>query len=454
LRAAIKNSEKFEDDGVVAAYEERSRSADQFEADLGNYSLGFIASLQDREEQALEFYARVTDQRFPYLQNSVGFVYMKKDNFARAERHFKKAIEIEDNIGSAYSNLSGVYVKTKNTESLRELIDDESAAMFIGHHIKRKFFFQTKQLVPYSRMLIKKSSFTTLSLIGGVLTLLVWLIYLIRVDVFEREQPIHIVFALMLGGVFTMLATPLYDVYSEVFGFDLSGGALHELLYCIFAIGFIEETVKIIPFLILLRFRTIVNESTDYIVYASLVALSFAFLENLLYFYPDNFEAITPRLLTANILHMAFTSFIAFAVLYAEQKKRSVVLYFAMGFIVAAVAHGLYDFFLLTESAWSEFKILSIAIAVWCIAFYARALYEALSWSEFKHSSDTEIRSVEYLLVAIMLVVAYQFVATAITFGAKNANLSLLVVLLVLLWAGFYILSTLGNFRILKDKSQ
>ena len=53
-----------------------------------------------------------------------------------------------------------------------------------------------------------------------------------------------------------------------------------------------------------------------------------------------------------------------------------------------------------------------------------------------------------------MLVVAYQFVATAMRFGAENANMGLVLILILLMWFGAYILGTLGNFRILKVKNE
>ena len=450
LRVSV-NSVGDIDDEVINEYYELSQLSDSDKTDLGNYALGFIAILQDNENKALELYAKVENRAFPYLQNSIGYAYLELENYQQAEAHFRTSIEIEDNAQGAYSYLSKIYLKTNNNEGIAELVNDESTVEYVSSRVKRQYYFKTGQVGRYLTALAKRRAFTGLSLIGGLLTLSVWLVYLVRVDVFERESPHHIGFALVLGGVFMMCAIPLYDSFSVFFGFDLNGETLNDFLYCIFGIGLIEESVKIIPFLILLRFKSIVNESTDYIVYASLVALSFAFLENLLYFYPDNLEAITGRLLTANVLHIALTSFIAFSILYAKKKKRSVILYFLMGFAFSIFVHGVYDFFLITESDWRELKILSLGIAATCILLYARALHQALSWSEFNDSIDTEIRSMELLMVAIMLVVAFQYVAIGTSFGADNANMSLGTAVFFLMIFGPLLVGGLGRFRILKS---
>ena len=98
--------------------------------------------------------------------------------------------------------------------------------------------------------------------------------------------------------LFAELCTLLYDFFDYSLGFKKSGEVVNDLFYCVFGIGLIEETVKIIPFLLMLKFSRQINESIDYVIYASVSALGFAFMENLIYCllfkFKGDFEAKRP----------------------------------------------------------------------------------------------------------------------------------------------------------------
>ena len=49
--------------------------------------------------------------------------------------------------------------------------------------------------------------------------------------------------------------------------------------------GLSEEIIKIIPVLIILKTTKFINEPIDYIIYSSISALGFAFIENIQYIY-------------------------------------------------------------------------------------------------------------------------------------------------------------------------
>ena len=63
----------------------------------------------------------------------------------------------------------------------------------------------------------------------------------------------------------------------------LNGHPVNDIIFCIGGIGFIEELVKLIPFLLILRFTSIARKPVDYIVIASACGLGFSFFENLMY---------------------------------------------------------------------------------------------------------------------------------------------------------------------------
>lgn len=139
------------------------------------------------------------------------------------------------------------------------------------------------------------------------------------------------------------------------------------LAYSVLAIGGIEESAKLLPFLIVaLRFKAF-DEPVDGIIYAAFIALGFATVENILYLqYADGLEMIG-RGFASPLVHIMFASIWAFNIgLAFLQRKRlmgSVFKYLGL----AALAHGVYDFMViaLPLSALPLSALLILAIWLW-----------------------------------------------------------------------------------------
>ena len=173
----------------------------------------------------------------------------------------------------------------------------------------------------------------------------------------------------------------LYDVYKYLFGFQLNGNVINDSLYCVFGIGVIEEFVKFVPFLIILKFTKIINEPIDYIMYASLSALGFAFVENFNYFDDGSINIIHSRALTASIAHMVFSSLVVYGLILAKFRyKKNTFLLGLLFFFIAAFAHGFYDFWLLNEYV-AGFSIFTFLCLLTGILVYASLTNNALNHS-------------------------------------------------------------------------
>ncbi len=159
----------------------------------------------------------------------------------------------------------------------------------------------------------------------------------------------------------------------DLIGLRLDAFALAEsswaglLTYSILAIGGIEESAKLLPFLIVvLRFRAF-DEPVDGIIYAAFIALGFASVENILYLqYVTGLEMIG-RGFASPLVHIMFASIWAYYIGLAflkQQKLASVVLKYL---VLAAVVHGIYDFVViaLPLSALPLSALLILAIWLW-----------------------------------------------------------------------------------------
>lgn len=179
----------------------------------------------------------------------------------------------------------------------------------------------------------------------------IWMIYLRKVDIFEPERWIHILIVFVMGSITTFAVFPI-SRFIKSLGFSLNGQLVNDFIYCIVGIGMVEELVKMIPFLIIIQFKKIVNEPFDFILNAAVSALGFAFIENSLYIKKSGFYAINGRALLSTVAHMTFSSVIGYSFLIASCRRPGKHCYYILGgFLLASLMHGLYDFWLINPIA-------------------------------------------------------------------------------------------------------
>jgi RsiW-degrading membrane proteinase PrsW (M82 family) len=138
---------------------------------------------------------------------------------------------------------------------------------------------------------------------------------------------------------------------------------LSFLLYCLGPVGFLEEIIKFIPFLVLvLRFRAF-DEEIDGIVYASVIALGFASYENIFHLvYLDGFE-LFGRAIASPLTHTIFSSIWGFTVARAKFSGKSMLLASIIGIIIASLCHGFFDYF--TTSPYLRMLAAFTILAIW-----------------------------------------------------------------------------------------
>lgn len=175
-----------------------------------------------------------------------------------------------------------------------------------------------------------------------------WYRYLTWLDPFDREKLRWEMGVFLAACGTTFLTFPLTDLMVGQLGLVLDGSAWNDWWYSVIAIGLVEETVKLLPVLLLLLLTRQVDEPFDLILYGSISALGFAFVENTLYLLNTELRAVGGRVLYASVAHMFFSSIVAYAVAIAQHRGRSRLLYGSVGLLLAAVAHGFYDFWLLS----------------------------------------------------------------------------------------------------------
>lgn len=397
--------------------------------DIGFYCLGLMSSINQDPGKALFYFTLVSNDQLKYLNNSIGRAYEEMKVFNEAEKYYYKAIHANGNLNGAYSNLINLYSSQQRFDDLYQLLKDKNARIYFPTQLKRYIYLSKYNLLGYFESVFSHSyqNQNMVGFLGALLVMLCWLFYLRRIDIYEPEKWKHILLIFLLGMVFSEFTFLLSDLNSMFTGFKLNGKVLNDLIYCIVGIGVVEELVKIIPVILILKYTKAINEPVDYLIYGSVSALGFAFAENLLYFNNYGPQIIMGRALTAVVFHMFLTSMAAYGLMLNKYKSsKGFLSAFLKYFLLAAIIHGLYDFWLINQTV-SSFGLVSIVILIFCFSSYNTLISNALSNSEFydEHIHLNRKKLQNYLIYSLSAVLMFQYLVTSFKFGHEEGWSSL-----------------------------
>lgn len=251
-----------------------------------------------------------------------------------------------------------------------------------------------------------------------------WAVYMRKLDVFEPESWWNLLVAFAFGAITVWLVFPVSALLNDAFGFALNGDPLNDFLYCTIGIGMVEELVKILPLVVLARFPTVVNEPFDYIIYACLSALGFAFVENWLYIEQSDFYAINGRALMSTVAHMCFSSVVGYGMMVSACRMKWRGWYLVVGaFLLASVMHGFYDFWLINPIA-KAYSGLSLVFFVITVHFWFTLKNKAINATYFFDRRLTIVndRVRYYLVTSLVSLVAVSAVLIGVAHGQSAAH--------------------------------
>ena len=182
----------------------------------------------------------------------------------------------------------------------------------------------------------------------------IWIDYFRLIEVYGKEKLVYIIITFILGAASTQAVILLHTSYLiDIIPLELNGTTVNDFIYCFLKIGLVEETAKIIPFLlVLLVFRKQFKEPIDFIAFAAISALGFAAAENMEYFTRSEGGAISARAMLTSVSHMFFSALIGYGIVLVKyrQLKPSYKLFAIPAFAFLAIfSHAFYDFWLITQ---------------------------------------------------------------------------------------------------------
>lgn len=377
--------EDFNHEGtfIYGYYMGLSQSKDINTADIGELGLALYYYYRNDHALCRDHLEHIRNNKLKYVNTYLGLQHYYYNEPKKAEYCLRKEIKQYGDIKGAYYNLSGIYDYEKRYTEIVPFVYNGAVYQYIPYNFRQRIHIMYYDFYNYFRDLFSQIFIKTNSIgfIGALLILLIWSLFLVRVNVYQKGKWKNILFTIILSSVFVLPVWLLYDIYEYKIGFTLNGNLINDFLYCVFGIGVIEELVKFIPFLIILKFTKSINEPIDYIMYASLSALGFAFVENFRYFDDGSINIIHSRALTASIAHMIFSSIIAYGLILARFKyKKKTFLFGLLFFFIAAFAHGFYDFWLLNKYV-SDYYIFTFIWLLAGILVYSSFINNALNHS-------------------------------------------------------------------------
>ena len=176
----------------------------------------------------------------------------------------------------------------------------------------------------------------------AVAPVMVIVLYIYFKDKFEKE-PIPFLFKNFLLGAFAsvLITFVLSIVASFIFQLPNDNSFIDQFI----VVALVEEFSKYLIVRYYAQTNKEFNEPFDGIVYAVMVSMGFAALENVLYVFQHGVETGITRAFTAVPAHAAFAILMGYFMGKAKFSKNKIMLNL-LGLFVATVFHGAYDFFL------------------------------------------------------------------------------------------------------------
>jgi RsiW-degrading membrane proteinase PrsW (M82 family) len=227
-----------------------------------------------------------------------------------------------------------------------------------------------------------------LLLFVSTLPVVIIILFFYYKDKFEKE-PIKIMLLAFLGGILSIIPTLIYGLISTVLKLEIAESAiLMSFNEAFFAAAIPEELSKFLFLYLFIWKNKYFNEYYDGILYAALVSLGFAWVENMLYVFNGGIGVGIMRGILSVPGHALFGVLMGYYFSHAKFDKENRAKYLLLGIIYAIIAHGTYDFLLMYMSRVSAYsEVLTGFLAIIFIIFVIRLWIVGLRKTK-KHAQE------------------------------------------------------------------
>ena len=203
--------------------------------------------------------------------------------------------------------------------------------------------------------------------------------YIYKNDLYEKESHRHLIISLVLGSLVTIPVIFIELATTVVFSNNV-------FLFAMIGIALVEEGSKLLILKYFCFPKKEFNEPYDGIMYAVVISMGFALVENLFYVLGNSENGMTIgilRLFTAIPLHATCGVIMGYYMGIAKMDSKKALQSILLAIALPVLIHGLYDYFLLEE--FEGFGVVySLMIVIAAIVYSNKAVRLHQSNSPFK----------------------------------------------------------------------
>lgn len=181
---------------------------------------------------------------------------------------------------------------------------------------------------------------------AAITPVLIIIIYIYIKDKYEKESKRILFITFLFGAIISIIiSTLLYIVFDLFIPIPDEYSVLQQFIKAFFVVALIEEFSKYVIVRFWSQPRDDFNEPFDGIIYAVMVSMGFAAVENVFYVLDGGMSIAIVRAFTAVPAHATFAIMMGYFMGKAKFTKNRLKWNFA-GLALAILFHGAYDFFL------------------------------------------------------------------------------------------------------------
>lgn len=184
-------------------------------------------------------------------------------------------------------------------------------------------------------------------LIASATPVLIIIIYIYIKDKYEKESKRVLLYSFLLGAILSIIITTILYLFFDLFlPLPDDYSIWQQFVKAFFVVALIEEFSKYIMVRYYAQPKKDFNEPFDGIIYAVMVSMGFAAVENLFYVLEGGMDVAVIRAVTAIPAHAVFAILMGYYMGKAKFSPTKKVRYNLTGLFLAILFHGAYDFFL------------------------------------------------------------------------------------------------------------
>lgn len=364
------------------------------------------------------------DSKIKFDNYILGLDAKAKHDFAAAKTFFHRGTKYNPDFDNNYLELIEL-CRYNYPEEFDKYSLNPKYASHLPYSTQRFNYFWHGDYYNYFKVITIKTfaNIEVMALIAALLISIFWLIFMRSMDVYNTEKWRDIIIVFILGALFTHLCLFGYDYFRYIHKFTINHEAWNDFWYCTIVIGASEEIVKLIPWVAFIFLAKKAKEPYDYILYASVAALGFSFVEN--FSYLENPGNIVIRTIMSTVGHMFDASVIAYSFILSRYKTKHLLMKIAwpfIGFVLACLSHGFYDFWLISGSV-SGYEILTTVFFVFTLSIWFLMHNNAINNSPFFTKSlfniEVQLNVLTFGIISLMMV---EYVLIGYRYGAGEAN--------------------------------